>query len=457
MDNTTRKLAEYITRLDYSALSAEAIHETKKRLVDAAACAIGGYASEPAEIARKVAANVSGTPAARIFNTGKTTSIDMAAFTNAAMVRYLDFNDTYISIGSGHPSDMIPAMMAVADAHRLSGKELLLGIATGYEVFTAMADQVGLRDKGWDQGFFLGMSTAAGVAKMLKLNLEQTANAIAITVTANVPTRQSRAGELAMWKGVATAAAARSAVQAALLAKAGMTGPTAAFEGKDGIWDKVTGKFVLNELGGTHKSEGRPFGIERTNLKFFPSEYHSQAPMWIALKLREQVKIADIDTVNVQTYFTAWSEIGSEPEKWDPKTRETADHSLPYLLSLGFIDGGINLKSFTPERIADPAMKALMKRIKISENKDFTAQFPDKLVTQIEVVARDGRRLTETAQYPKGHRKNPMTDEDVNNKFAMVCEGVMQAAQRDSLRNALWSVDQAINLDRVFELLVPGK
>ena len=450
MDKTTATLAKYITQLDYGALSANAIHETKKRLVDTIACAIGGYASEPADIARKVAAHVNGTPSARIFNTGKTTSMDMAAFTNAVMVRYLDFNDTYISIGSGHPSDMIPAMLAVADAHRLSGKDLLLGIATAYEVFTAMADQIGLRDKGWDQGFFVVMSVAAGVAKMLKLSLEQTADAIAIAVTANVPTRQSRAGELAMWKGVATAAAARSAVQAALLAQAGMTGPTAAFEGKDGVWDKVTGKFQLGELG----SKERPFGIERTNLKFFPSEYHSQAPMWIALKLREQVKVADIETINVQTYFTAWSEIGSEPEKWDPKTRETADHSMPYLLSLGFIDGGITLKSFTPERIADPAMKALMNRIKISENKDFTAQFPDKLVTQIELVTRSGQRLVETAQYPKGHRNNPMTDDDVNNKFAMVCEGVMPAPQRNALRAALWNIDQAANLDGALGLMV---
>lgn len=453
MDKTTATLARYVTQLDYGALSASAIHETKKRLVDTIACAIGGYASEPADIARKVAANVSGTPTARIFNTGKTTSMDMAAFTNAVMVRYLDFNDTYISIGSGHPSDMIPAMLALADAHRLSGKDLLLGIATAYEVFTAMADQIGLRDKGWDQGFFVVMSVAAGVAKMLKLSLEQTADAIAIAVTANVPTRQSRAGELAMWKGVATAAAARSAVQAALLAQAGMTGPTAAFEGKDGVWDKVTGKFQLGELGGN----GRPFGIERTNLKFFPSEYHSQAPMWIALKLREQVKVVDIDTINVQTYFTAWSEIGSEPEKWDPKTRETADHSMPYLLSLGFIDGGITLKSFTLERIADPAMKALMNRIKISENKEFTAQFPGKLVTQIELLTRGGQRLVETAQYPKGHRNNPMTDDDVNNKFAMVCEGVMPTAQRDALRAALWNIDQAADFDGVLGLMVVNR
>ena len=452
MDNTTRTLANYVTQLDYGALSANAIHETQKRLVDAIACAIGGYASPPADIARRVAANVSGTPPARIFNTGKTTSMEMAAFANAVMVRYLDFNDTFISKGSGHPSDMIPALLAVADAHRLSGRDVVLATVIAYEVFTALADQVALRDKGWDQGFFVVVSTAAGVAKLLKLSLEQTADAIAIAATANVPTRQTRAGELAMWKGVATAAAARSAVSAALLAQAGMAGPTAAFEGKDGVWDQVTGKFQLGALGGN----GRAFGIERTNLKYFPSEYHSQAPMWLALALRKKVPLADIEAINVETYFTAWSEIGSEPEKWNPHTRETADHSLPYLLALGFVDGGITVKSFTPERMADPALKTLMTCIKIAENKEFTAAFPHKLVTQIEVVTRSGQRFVETAQYPKGHAQNPMTDEDVNNKFAMVCEDVMSAAQRDALRTALWAVDQAANLDRVFELMAPG-
>jgi 2-methylcitrate dehydratase len=215
MDNTTRTLASYVTQLNYGALSASAIHQTKRRLVDAMACAIGGYASAPADIARNVAAKFSGTPPARIFNTGKTTSMDMAAFTNAVMVRYLDFNDTFISKGSGHPSDMIPAILAVADAHRLSGKDAMLATVIAYEVYTALADQVGLRDKGWDQGFFVVISAAAGVAKLLNLSLEQTADAIAIAATANVPTRQTRAGELAMWKGVATAAAGRSAVTAA--------------------------------------------------------------------------------------------------------------------------------------------------------------------------------------------------------------------------------------------------
>ena len=450
MDNTTQTLANYVTSLQYDQLPASAIHETKKRLVDAIACAIGGYTSEPAQIARRVAANNSGTPPARLFGTGKQTSMEMAAFANAVMVRYLDFNDTYIAKGSGHPSDMTAAILAVAEAQRCSGKDTLLAIAIAYEVYAAMADQIALRDLGWDQGVFAVLGTAAGVSKLLKLTIAQTGDALAIAITANIATRQTRSGELAMWKGVATAAAVRSGVNAALLAQAGMTGPTAAFEGKDGVWEKVTGKFQLGAMG----SATVPFGIERTNLKFFPSEYHSQAPLWIALELRKKVAVADIEAINVQTYFTAWSEIGSEPAKWAPKTRETADHSLPYLLALGFTDGRITVDSFSQQRINDPALRALMNRIKIVENKEFTRQFPHKLMTEIEVITRDGKRMVESAQYSKGHAKNPMTDADVEAKFGLLCEGFMDNTQRDALLKALWNVDQAADLRELLDLLV---
>ena len=450
MDKTTETLAEYVTGLTYDKLPESTVHATKKRLLDTIACAIGGYTSEPAQIARRVAANSSGTPPARIFGTGKVTSMEMAAFTNAVMVRYLDFNDTFISKGSGHPSDMIPAILAVAEAQRCSGKETLLGIAIAYEVYTAMADQIGLRDRGWDQGVFAVLAATAGVSKLLKLSTAQTGDALAIAVTANVCTRQTRSGELAMWKGVATAAAVRSAVTAALLAQAGMTGPTAAFEGKDGIWDQVTGKFQLGAMGGGNVG----FGIERTNLKFFPSEYHSQAPLAITLELRKKVAIADIEAINVQTYFTAWSEIGSEPEKWNPQTRETADHSMPYLLSLGLADGRVTVNSFSVERMNDPLLKALMAKIRIAENKAFTARFPNELVTQIDVTTRDGKRIVETAQYPKGHAKNPMSDADVEAKFGILCEGLMDKARQGALLKAVWGIDQAADLSGLLDLLV---
>jgi 2-methylcitrate dehydratase len=449
MDKTTRTLADYVAGITYDQLSSAAIHETKRRLVDTIGCALGGYTSEPAEIGRRIAAEQSGEPAARVLGSGARTSIEMATFANTIMARYLDCNDTYVSKGSGHPSDMIPACLAVADAHHASGKHTLLSIAVAYEIFTALADVIGLRDRGWDQGVFVVLGSAAGAAKLLKLTSEQTANALSIAVTANIPTRQTRAGELAMWKGCATAAAARSGVFAALLAQKGMTGPTAAFEGRHGVFEQVTGPFELGRLGGS----GIAFGIERTNVKFFPAEYHSQAPLWLALEIRGKLRVEEIESIEVETYYTAWSEIGSEPEKWHPKTRETADHSLPYLLGVALMDGGITAESFSDARIADPQLSRLMQRIRVSENKAYTREFPAKLITRIDVTTRDGQRLTETATYPKGHAKNPMSDVDIDSKFADLSKGLVAPDARDALLGALWRIDEADDTGRVIDLV----
>ena len=449
MDKTTRTLAEYVTRLSYDRLEPNTIREAKKRLIDSIGCALGGFDSEPATIARRLAAKSSGEPSARILGTGASTSMEMAAFSNSIMVRYLDFNDTYVSVGSGHPSDMISACLAVADALEADGKQTLLAIIAAYEVYTGLADQIALRGKGWDQGVFAVLGAAAGAGRLLGLSVDQMGDALAIAITSSVPTRQTRSGELAMWKGCATAAAVRSGVFAALLAKEGITGPTAAFEGRHGVWDQVTGQFTLGALGGN----GKPFGIERTNLKFFPSEYHSQAPTWMGLNLRKRVRIEDIAAINVQTYHICYSEIGSEPEKWEPKTRETADHSLPYLLSLALMDGAIRTDSFGVARMRDPATLALMQKIKIAESAEFERQFPNALMTEIEVLTRSGERVVERASYPRGHAKNPMSEDDIVNKFRTLAENIMKPAQRDALLKALWEVERAPQIGEVLKLI----
>jgi 2-methylcitrate dehydratase len=448
MDKTTQTLAEYAASLTFDRLPAGALKELKRRLVDSIGCAIGGYSSEPAAIARRLAAESSGQPPARVLGSCSLTSMEMAAFANAVMVRFLDCNDTYVSKGSGHPSDMIPACLAVAEAQRASGKDTLAAVAVAYEIFTALADVVGLRDRGWDQGVFVVLGAAGGAAKLLRLTREQTADALAIAVSSNVPTRQTRAGELSMWKGCATAASARAGVFSALLAQKGMTGPTAAFEGRHGLWEQVTGPFQLGRLAGN----GVQFGVERTNLKFFPAEYHSQAPLFLALDLRGKVRVDEIAAIDVQTYHTAWSEIGSEPEKWDPQTRETADHSLPYLLAVALVDGSITADSFTEARIRDPRLRELMQRIKVSEKKEFTSQFPSKLMTEIVVMTRGGQRLSVTASYPKGHAKNPMSDEDVSSKFAGLARGILEPGRRDALLKALWDFELAPDIAQVIDL-----
>jgi len=449
MDKTTETLSRYVTSLRYADLSPRTVQEAKRHLIDSLGCAMGGYSSEPAAIARRVSPAWSGAPSARLLGDGRPTTPEAAAFANSVMIRFLDANDTYIARGSGHPSDMLGALLAAAELGGASGKDLLLATVAGYEVFGALADQVPLRDRGWDQGVFVAPASAAGAGLLLGFSAVQMADAIAIAATANVATRQTRAGELAMWKGCATAAAAKAGLFAAQLAKAGMTGPTAAFEGRHGLCEQVTGPFEIGALGG----RGRPFAIERTNFKFFAAEYHAQAPLATALALRRNVSVEEIETIDVQIYAMAYSEIGSEPAKWDPRTRETADHSLPYMLAVALRDGRITPASFEPQRYLDPSLRPLMNRIRVAESPEFTRRFPQELGSQIDVVTRSGQRFTARAEYPKGHARNPMTDDDVETKFRDLSLDVLGAERVNAALQALWHLDEAPRTSVVLDAL----
>lgn len=449
MDKTTEKLARYGTALRYEDLTPAAVHMTKKLLIDAIACAVGGYHSEPSAIARRLAAQTSGQRPARVLGSGALTSMEAATFANSVMLRYLDFNDTYSSVGEGHPSDAIPAVLAVADAYHVDGRQTLLALAAAYEVYNSLADSVSLRDKGWDHGYFVVFAAAAGAGKLFGLTLEQMGNALALASAPNVPTRQTRSGELSMWKGCATAASARAGVFAAQLAREGMTGPAEAFEGRHGVWDQVTGRFELQPLG----DHGKGFGVERTGIKYFPTEYHSQIPLGLILKLRQKIPIEDIEVVHAETYHLAYSEIGSELQKWDPKTRETADHSLPYMLAAALRDGSISVATFDEERIRDASLRPLMNRIKVSENPEFTRQFPRKMMNRIEVVTKSGERHVEQGSYPKGHVENPMTDAEVEEKFRALCRGLLLADHYEAILSAVWDLEHAQDISKVLELV----
>lgn len=449
MDQITRTLAQYVAQLNIAAISDNTLLQTKIRVIDTIACAMGGYDSEPAHIARRLSEGYQSNCSAGLFGTRQETTIEMAAFTNAVMTRYLDYNDTYISKGAGHPSDMIPACIAVAEAYGCNGQSTLLAIIAAYEIFTALADAVGLRDRGWDQGLYVAIGSTVGVAKLLNLNEIQIGNAIAIASTCNIASRQTRSGELSMWKGCATAHSARAGVFAAMLAKEGMTGPTAAFEGRHGLWDQVTGHFSLNALGDANT----PFGIVRTNLKFFPSEYHSQAPLWMALQFRTELSLNEIAGIRMQTYHTAYSEIGSEIEKWHPRTRETADHSLPYLFALALRDGFIDKHSFKIENINDTNIHALMQKITISENPQCTSAYPEKMVTLVDIQLQNGKTYSKTAEYPRGYALNPMSNLEVETKFNNLTREHMSIPQRQLLLKHLWQFDQLENIRQATELI----
>jgi len=446
MDPTTERLSDYACRLSPDDLSAEAAHQVERTLIDTLGCGIGALDGAPAAIARRAASRVRGTPAARLLGTGEPTSIDLAAFANTALVRYLDCNDTYAARGTGHPSDMIPGVLAVADAHRASGRAVIAAIAAAYEVFCRLADEVPLA--GWDQGMYAAVGAACGAGRLLGLDRTAMGHAISIAITSGVPLGVTRIGELAMWKGCATAAAVRTGVFAAELAADGMTGPDQPFEGRDGLWQHLgIDPPAWPRFGGG----AEPFRITRTSFKAYPSVIHTQGPIGLALELRRQISVEHIAAVRVATYGEAVRRAGTEAEKWDPRTRETADHSIPFLVAAALQDGAVTPATFASARIQDPALRPLIGRLTVVEEPEFTRRYPGESRTRVEVTSADGRQMAAETAYPKGHRGNPLTDAEVEAKFRGLVAGRLPADRCDRALAEAWSLDGAASVDALLE------
>jgi len=449
MDPTTEYLSDYVCKLTYEDLSPEAIHQVKRTLVDTLGCGIGAFDSEPASIARRMASRVQGNPPASILGTSQETSTDLAAFVNTVLVRYLDCNDHYAARGTGHPSDMIPAVLAVAGGHRANGRAVIMAITAAYEVFCRLADEVSL--KGWDQGMFAAIGATCGAGMILGLGRKAMGHAISMAITTGVPLGVTRIGELSMWKGCATAAAVRTGVFAAELAAEGMTGPGAPFEGRDGLWQHLGIEAPKWEhFGGGSK----PFRITATSFKAYPSVIHTQGPIGLVLELRQRLGSAAIESVHMATYGEAVRRTATEAEKWDPQTRETADHSIPYLVAAAFQDGGVTPATFAPSRIQDPALRPLIKKLTVVEEPEFTHRYPAESCTRIEVTTTDGRRLAAETSHPKGHYRNPLTDREVEGKFRGLTSGPLGAEGCDRVLAEVWDLENAATLDRLFESLV---
>ncbi len=452
MDATSKLLSEYSCQLTYEDLDPATVHQVKRTLVDTLGCAMGGYLSEPAKIARRLAGSVTGTAPARILGTPDYSSLDLAAFANGVMIRYLDCNDSYFSPGGGHPSDMIAAALAVADTRNSDGRALITAITLAYEVFGRLSDQVVTGDYGWDQGMFSIVGAACAAGMLLDLDQDELGHAIALALAPNLPLGVTRTGELSMWKGCATASATRAGVFAAQLAAAGMCGPGEPFEGKRGLWEQagVAPPVTLARFGGN----GQPYLINDTTFKFYPSQIHTQAPIGLAIELRPQVNLSDIAAIDIQTYRSAVSSPATEPEKWDPQTRETADHSIPFLVALALQDGAVTPGSFTAERIADPSLRTLMGKMTLTEGPGFTQKYPEQYNCRIKITAGAGSEAVAATSYPKGHRQNPLSDQEVGAKFRHLAAGVLSEGQCQSALELLWNLDELPDLEEVFQALV---
>jgi 2-methylcitrate dehydratase len=447
----SNRLGEYASSLTYDDLGETVIQEAKKRLLDAIGCAIGAYHETPVKAARRLAERGYPGKASTILGTRKKTSPDMATFVNGGMVRYFDFNDTYLSKEPGHPSDNIPACLATAEMEGKSGKELLLAIVLAYEIQCRLCDAANLRHRGWDHVCYGLVSGALASGKLMGLSNEELAQAVNISLNSHLAMRQVRVGGLSVWKGFSFANASRNAVFSALLAREGMTGPTHVFEGEMGFFNQVSGRFQLDirAFGG----KGRRFKLEETFMKFFPAEYHAQTAIWAALDVRSRIEgdpLKRIAYVGVETHEAGYTILGRDTEKWSPETRETADHSLPYIVSMALLEGRVDNGTYAAKKLNDPQIREFMKRVMVKEDKALTEAYPESIPNRVTVKLDDGKMLTKQVDTPKGHPKNPMTEEENEQKFRVLTKGILKDSQVESTLKFVRTIEKQSDVSRLF-------
>jgi 2-methylcitrate dehydratase len=434
------QFAEYAHQLRFEDLPAPVVHEVKRRFIDSIATAVGAMDAEAYAIARRCAERTQGTTNVSLFGGGKS-SVEWATFVNGLLIRYLDFNDTYLSLEPAHPSDNLAAVLSVGEMVGAGGKDLITAAVLAYEIQCRLCDAASLRAHGFDHVFYGALASAVAASKLMKLGVVKTTHAVGLAGVCNVALRQTRAGELSMWKGCAFSNAARNAVFATLLAAEGMTGPAPIFEGDVGIIKLLTGPFTLAPLGGQPGADG--FMMTRTYIKFWPAEYHSQSAIDAALQLRSEVgPIAGVKSIDIHTFDAAVDIIGKDPEKWRPKTRETADHSLPYCTAVALADGDVTLDQFSDERLADPVLLDLVSKVKVHRDAALSKRYPRGIPNRLTITLADGRQLVKEVEFPRGHAENPMTDAEVEKKFRSTVEPRFGKAKADQILATCWELDK---------------
>jgi 2-methylcitrate dehydratase len=451
--NLAEELSHYAYSLKYSDIPENIVHESKKRIIDALGCGIGAFNAEPVRFSRKIAERAKVNDGSTLLGTRRKSTPDMASFVNGIMVRYFDYNDTYLSREPAHPSDNLGACISVANSESANGKDLLLSVVLAFEIQCRLCDTADIRHRGWDHVCYGLVSTALASGRLMGLNSEKMTQAVNLALNSHITMRQVRAGELSMWKGCSFANAGRNGVFSSLLAREGMTGPSPIFEGEMGFFKQVSGPFQINteEFGGR---KGK-FKIGETYLKYFPAEIHSQTAIWAALEARKEIGDPnEIESVEIASHEAGYTILGKDPEKWIPATKETADHSLPYIVAMALLEGKIDNSSYAPKKFMSPKTLDFLKKIMVVEDKDLTAMYPEAVANRVTVKLTSGKVISKQVNYHKGHPKNSMSDQDVEKKFRVLTRGQLSKTRAKRALNMLWTLEKVSDVSRLFSALV---
>ncbi len=445
MNTMVEEIAAWVAELEYETLPREVVYRAKMILLDTLGCALGALSAVPVQMARQVALEQGGSQHATPIGASWKTSCDYAAFIDGMALRYLDLND-YTPVG-GHPSINVAPALAVAEAQGRSGKDLILGITTGYEVQLRLREATKHgKQEGWDHSTGVHYSAAALAAKLLGLPPAKISHSLAIAGSHASTLAEVRKGKLSMWKGAAEPMAARGGTFAAILARVGLTGPLTILEGDCGYGPVVAGALDGELL------RGRPdeFQILKSCIKMWPCVFVAQSPVAAALKARQEHPFAseEVDTIVVYLSDFAYQ----QQMKFlaaGLSTRESADHSVPYCVARAVLHGDVIAEHFDESHLTDPAAMALLKRLSLARSSDF----PGRVGAAVEIRLLDGTTLREQIFYPPGHTENPVDESAVVKKFRTLAEPVLDLERANRICDTVLRIDEVPTIRPLLETL----
>jgi 2-methylcitrate dehydratase len=453
METISRQIARFAINLRYADLPAAVIHAAKRYLYDSLGCAYGAMGTKDVKVVYRVLREQGGKPEATVIGYGDKLPVTSAALINSLMIRSLDFNDIYWKQDPSHPSDLIPAALAMAECQGKSAKDAIVAIILGYEFEQRLCEFAlpGIRERKWHHATLTQFVSPIVAGKLLDLSEEQMVNAIGISACHNFTIGCPTAGKLTMMKNTVDPLAVQAGVWAALLAKEGYTGTEAIFEGKEGLMDVLGPAWDEGKLVG---GLGESFRILNCSMKAFPTEAltHTHLTATIKLVKEHDIKPEEIDEVVITTIARA-CDILFDPHKYEPDSRETADHSLPYCLAAAIVDRQVTVNSFSDEKLKDRRIRQVIHKIKGEASVDFEKMFPAKQPSKVTIRTTDGRQFSQYLEYPKGDPREPMTEEDLKVKFNALSAAVLTPVQQEQIRQATLNFESYDNIADFFRLL----
>jgi len=449
----TEPMARFAAGLTFERISKSAVHQAKRFLLDSLGCALGGFRQHDVRIALEVFGVTAGPGPATVIGDGRKMDPITASLLNALMVRVMDYNDIYWKQDPSHPSDIIPAALACGERAGASGRDLIAGIVLGHEFEQRLCEAAfpGIRERGWHHATLTAFASPLVAGRMLGLPWERIQHAIGISGSRHFTLGAAVAGKLTMMKNTVDPMATQSGVVAALLAEKGYTGPEHVIEGKEGMVHCLGPAWKLEVL---TEGLGESWRIESCGMKAYPTEALTHTPISAVLDLVRRHDLAPdaIEKVHIRSLARA-ADILSDPSKYDPRTKETADHSLPYVIAAAVVDRQVTPAQFTDAKIMDPAIRAQLRKVEMVADPEIEKLFPALQRAIVTIHAKGGAQHACQVDYPKGDPRNPLTDAEVEEKFDALAAGVLAPASMKKVKDAVWGAERLGSIADLMALL----